>query len=174
MVEQEKRALILKIARSKIGIKENPPNSNCVLFNTLFYGKEVRDGIALNGKPDKNAAYPWCATSVSEIFQEAKLPLGKIGWMRGFAGCPYAIENISKWGKEVSYSEAQPGDIVFYSWKSNGVWNHVGILELKNIKDFLALEGNTAVGNDSNGGEFMERDRNIFKGLKFVRPNIYN
>lgn len=174
MNEQEKRNLILKIAQTKVGIKENPPNSNKVIFNTLFYGKEVQDGIGLDGKPNKNAAYPWCATSVSEIFQEAKLPLGKIGWNRGYAGCPYAIEHLSSWGKEVSYKDSLPGDIIFFSWKSNGVWNHTGILKSKGDINFITLEGNTAVGNDSNGGEYMERQRNIFAGLKFVRPNVYN
>lgn len=168
MNEQEKRSLILKIAQTKVGIKENPPNSNNVIFNTIFYGREVHDG----DKP--GAAYPWCATSISEIFQEAKLPLGKIGWNRGYAGCPYAIEHLSSWGKEVSYKDAQPGDVIFYSWKSNGIWNHTGILKSKGDANFIALEGNTAFGNDSNGGEYMERQRKIFAGLKFVRPNVYN
>ncbi|MBA2648072.1 MAG: CHAP domain-containing protein, partial [Legionella sp.] len=167
MNEQEKRLKVLEIAAYYVGTKESPPNSNNVLFNTRFYGHEVRDGIALNGKPDKNAAYPWCGTSVSEIFQEAKLPLGRIGWMRGFAGCPYALENMHKWGVEVKFEHAQPGDVVFYDWQCDGKWDHVGVLKSKYIvtKDIHVYEGNTArpkskdpkVMHSSNsiGGEFM-------------------
>lgn len=167
--EQEKRDLILKIAKSKVGIKENPPNSNNVIFNTLFYGREVHDGDKLG------ATYPWCGTSVSEVFQEALLPLGTIDYRRGYAGCPYALQHLDKWGKEVSFEDAQPGDIIFYDWNLDKKFDHTGILECKNVlaKAFKAYEGNTAVGNDSNGGEFMYRPRTFFAGVKFVRPNIY-
>lgn len=177
MTEKEKRSLVLKIAESYIGVKESPPNSNNVIFNTRFYGHPVQDGIALNGKPDKNAFYPWCATSMSEIFQEAKLALGKIGWTRGFAGCPYALLHLKEWGVEVSFEEAKPADLVFYDFDINGKFDHVGLLKSKDLigKLFRALEGNTsATGSQSNGGEFMDKQRKYFGGVKFVRPNVYN
>lgn len=186
--EAEKRALILSIAAAYVGVVESPANSNKVIFNTRFYGKEVRNGIGLDGKPNKNAAYPWCGTSVSEIFQEAQLPLGRIGWMRGFAGCPYALENLHKWGKEVTFAEAKPGDVVFYDWQGDGKWDHVGILKTKfdATKDLHVYEGNTARPKskdpkemhsaNSNGGEFMLRDdrRYVVGRVRIVRPNIYN
>ncbi len=170
MTENQKRELIVKIAISKVGISENPPNSNKVIFNTLFYGKEVFDG----DKP--GAKYPWCGAFVSEIFQEAKLPLGKIGWTRGFAGCPYAIANVKDWGKEVNFEDTLPGDVVFYDWNLDGKWDHTGILKSKIVmrKTFNAIEGNTAIGNNSNGGSVMDRPRTYFSGVKFIRPNIYN
>lgn len=177
MEAQEKRQIILAIAKSKVGIKESPAGSNNVIFNTLFYGREVRDG----DKP--GAAYPWCGTSLSEIFQEAKLPLGTIDYRRGFAGCIYAVKCLSdptlkhkKWGTIVSFEDAQPGDIIFYDWNQDKKWDHTGILHNKDLhaKTFFAYEGNTAIGNDSNGGEFMDRPRKVFGGLIFVRPNVYN
>lgn len=170
MTETQKRDLVLKVALSKVGIIENPPNSNKVIFNTLFYGKEVFDGDKLGAK------YPWCGTFVSEVFQEAKLPLGKIGWNRGFAGCPYAIANLKGWGAEVLFEDANPGDIVFYDWNLDGKWDHTGILKSKIVlkKSFCAIEGNTSSKDNSNGGSVMDRQRTYFSGLKFIRPNVYN
>jgi peptidoglycan hydrolase-like protein with peptidoglycan-binding domain len=53
---------ILAIARAQIGIKESPPNSNKVKYNTKYYGREV-----------SGAAYPWCAVFLWWLFQEANL-----------------------------------------------------------------------------------------------------
>lgn len=164
-MEQEKLDKILELCKSYIGLKENPPNSNNVIFNTRFYGKEV-----------SGPKYAWCGTSASEIYQEALCPLGVIDYMRGFASVPYAINNIAKWGKFVSAKEANPGYIVFYKFKNaKGVyeWAHTGILGTYIVNNiFDAFEGNTAVGNDSNGGEFMDRNRKYSPELVLIaRPN---
>lgn len=170
MEEKEKRALVLKIAQSKVGIKENPPGSNNVIFNTLFYGRPVHDG----DKP--GASYAWCFTAVSEIFQEAKLPLPGIQYRRGFAGVPFAMQHLKQWATEVSFENAQPGDLIIYDWNQDNRPDHIGFLKTKDLKlkTIQALEGNTAIGNDSNGGEFMDRPRKVFGGMRFVRPNVYN
>jgi len=170
VTEQEKLSKILDICKTYIGLKENPPNSNNVIFNTRFYGHEVNDLI------DKTKTHPWCGTSVSEIYQEALCPLGVIDYRRGFAGVPYAINNISKWGKFVSAKDAKPGYIVFYKFKNaKGVyeWAHTGILGSYIVENkFDAFEGNTGVGNDSNGGEFMDRYRTYSPDLVLIaRPN---
>lgn len=166
MTEKEKRALIIKISEASIGIKESPPNSNNVIFNTRFYGKEV-----------SGSAYPWCATFVSEVFQEAKLFLGIIGYSRGFAGTQYALANIGKWGKIVPKEEAQPGDIVFFDWNVDKKPDHVGIVKEINLTankiNFVTIEGNTSLGNNSDGGEVMKRQRQ-FSHSTFVKPNVYN
>lgn len=185
MTEKQKRELILTICDKYVGVTESPANSNNVIFNTRFYGREVRDG----DKP--GAKYPWCGTSVSEIFQEANLPLGVIDYRRGFAGCPYAISALKdpkkSWGEEVSFEDAQPGDIVFFDWDGNAVWDHVGILYSKSIPTcrLWVYEGNTSIPKstdpkemhkaNSNGGAYMLRDdRKFIKNrVKFVRPNIY-
>ena len=49
---------ILEIARLQLGIKENPPNSNRVKFNTAYYGQEV-----------SGRAYPWCCAFVWWVFR---------------------------------------------------------------------------------------------------------
>ena len=54
------------------------------------------------------------------------------------------------------------GDIVIFNWDQAGVPEHIGIVEeyLGNGR-FRSVEGNTAVGNDSNGGQVMRRERNV-------------
>lgn len=165
MIEQEKLAVVLSICKKHLGVKESPANSNNVIFNTLFYGHEVT-----------GPKYPWCGTFDSEVYQEAKIPLGNIGYMRGFASVPYAIDNLAKWGKQVTAEEALPGYIVMYKFtdeKGNLVWAHTGILQTKVINNsFGAYEGNTAVGNDSNGGEVMLRTRKYSENnVMIIRPN---
>jgi hypothetical protein len=58
-------------------------------------------------------------------------------------------------------TEPLPGDIAIYNW-DGGAPDHIGIVEeyLGNGQ-FHAIEGNTAVGNDSNGGQVMRRVRSI-------------
>ena len=113
--------------------------------------------------------YPWCGAFVSWCFDKAGFPLGNIGMTKGFVGCPYAIGKIAKWGIQVTIPQA--GDVVFFDWEGDGKFDHTGIF----IKDlgkglFQSIEGNTAVGNDSNGGEVLIRERK-YKNAIFVRPN---
>ena len=53
-----KASTILKKAKSYIGTKENPANSNNVKFNTDYYGHSV-----------KGSSYPWCCAFVWDIFR---------------------------------------------------------------------------------------------------------
>ena len=80
------------------------------------------------------------------------------------------MANISKWGRKVSEPEA--GDVVFYDWNNDGRYDHTGLFIqwLNKGQKFQAVEGNTSIGNDSNGGKVMVRERSA-KGVIFVRPN---
>ena len=49
---------ILDTARAQLGIREEPPNSNRVKFNTAYYGREV-----------SGSAYPWCCAFVWWVFR---------------------------------------------------------------------------------------------------------
>ena len=64
----------------------------------------------------------------------------------------------------------QPGDIVIYDWGRDGVPDHCGIIETVGGSSVVAIEGNTAVGNDSNGGEVMRRTRTMSQIIGAVRP----
>lgn len=192
MTEQQKRDAVIVICAKYVELfakgihAENPAGSNNVIFNTRFYGTPVRNGFNLKGEPDKTKTWAWCGTSVSEIYQEAKLPLGVIDYRRGFAGCPFAVRNIDKWGVEVSFMDAKPGDVVFIDFDGNGSWDHTGILKEKDISTFMMkiYEGNTSYTAskdpieikraNANGGNYLLRpDRKYIQSkYKFVRPNV--
>ena len=62
-------------------------------------------------------------------------------------------------GMWVGRSTPAPGDIAIYNW-DGGVADHIGIVEADlGGGTFNAIEGNTSVGNDSNGGIVMRRLR---------------
>src|SRR5436190_20620104 len=93
---------IIEVALREVGTKEEPKNSNCVKYNTWLYGKEVR-----------GEKYKWCGSFVSWVYFTAGFALGIIDYFKGFAGCPFAVEHVEKWGRIISPSEVQPGDVVF-------------------------------------------------------------
>lgn len=154
---------VIQIARQEIGTKEVPANSNTVKYNTWIYGKEVAD--------TKESKFPWCAAFVSWCFDQAGLSLGRIDVLKGFVGCNYAVNNVAKWGKIVTVP--QEGDVCFFDWQGDGRFDHTGLFVIDLGKgSFETIEGNTAIGNDSNGGEVMVRDRK-YKNTIFIRPNVY-
>lgn len=139
---------IVEIAIAEIGTVEIPPNSNKTKYGKWF----GFDGVA------------WCAMFVSWCYFQAGKPLPKIGYSKGFAGCQTGHAYFKKmgWITETPVS----GDIVLYDWNGDGRYDHTGIFEawITNIS-FTAIEGNTAVGNDSNGGKVMRRERNKSKAI---------
>lgn len=147
--------LALCEALKHLGVKEHPAGSNRTPF-----------GPAL-GMPD--GVY-WCAEFTSFCtFVGAKYVLAGAGSKPPCHGAgAYAkgntyVPTIEAWmrtnGMWVGRSQPQPGFVAIYNW-DGGVPDHIGIVEkyLGGGK-FTAIEGNTSVGNDSNGGEVMRRTR---------------
>jgi hypothetical protein len=65
-----------------------------------------------------------------------------------------------------------PGDLVVYDWGGDTIYDHIGIFErwTSGSNQFDALEGNTSVDNNSNGGAVMRRSRSRSgQGTVFVR-----
>jgi hypothetical protein len=152
---------IIRVALAEVGTKEKPSGSNTVKYNTWFYGKEV-----------KGPSYAWCGAFASWVFDTAGLPLGVIDYTRGYAGTNYAVNNVHKWGKVVSRDDVKPGDLAFFDFDGNKRWDHTGIFKQDLGNDiFECIEGNTAIGNDSNGGEVMVRQRRYSVAI-FIRPNV--
>lgn len=144
---------LLEIARSQENYCEEPAGSNKTKYSEWF---------GLNGKA-------WCGIFVSWCFAQAGIPLGIIDYLKGFAGCPYAVRNVKKWGRLVTVPA--PGDVVFFDWNGDGTFDHTGIFEKDLGKGlFQSIEGNTAFGNDSNGGKVMVRADRKYKHAIFVRP----
>jgi peptidoglycan hydrolase-like protein with peptidoglycan-binding domain len=111
---------------------------------------------------------PWCAMFLSYCLYNSGLPL-KITTDKGFAYCPYGrtwFMNKGWW-----YTTPQIGDLVFYDREGDGVADHVGIVEKINADgSIMTIEGNTGMGNDSNGGQVMRRKRSDAI-MGYGRPN---
>lgn len=144
---------LLDIARSELGTKESPAGSNHVRYNTWYYGREV-----------SGAHYPWCVTFVQWVFSQVKAPLPA-----RTASCT-ALMNAAKAAGCWVTGGYRPGDVVIYDWGGDKVPDHCGIVESTGVDKINAIEGNTAVGNDSDGGEVMRRTRPLRTILGAVRP----
>ncbi len=137
-------------ARRWIGTTEQPPGTNQTRFGVWF---------GLNG-------VPWCNIFVSYCFSVGA------GYTicRGFQGagvtakgCAY-VPTTEAWlratGSWLGRVDPEPGDIAVYNW-DGGPPDHIGIVERGGDGSFTAIEGNTAVGADSDGGEVMRRERTL-------------
>jgi len=136
---------IVEIASKEVGVSESPKNTNKNKYGKWF----GLDGV------------PWCGEFVSWVYFMAGFPLPKIGFSKGFAGCQTAVAYFKKNNKITNDPVA--GDIVFFDWNLDGRYDHTGIFVkwIEKNKTFLTIEGNTAIGNDSNGGEVMARTRSV-------------
>ncbi len=138
---------VLEKAQECIGMKESPSNSNNILFNTVYYGK------AVNG-----SAYPWCCVFLYWVFLNANA--GHLF----YDGKKTALcATLGNWFKSRSqfFSTPKVGDVVFFKTSRTKNWtNHVGIVEAINSDNTITtIEGNTAIGNEDNGGAVMRRTR---------------
>lgn len=151
---------LLEIARGELGVKESPASSNRVKYNTWYYGREVRDTA--------RAKYPWCMVFVQWVFHQA----GASALLPNrTASCSNLMTNAKKKGCWVT-GTYQPGDLAIFDWQGDGKADHVGIVE-KALGGgvYQTIEGNTSVGNDSNGGQVMRRQRKRSQILGAVRPD---
>jgi hypothetical protein len=152
------RQRVVRVAVAEVGVKEHPADSN--------RGKRVDEYTATTGTPGQ----PWCAAFVTWVWLQCGVRLE--GYNTAY--CPSWVQTAraGRCGLSVvSRSEAMPGDMALYDWGKDDTSDHIGILTTRVDADwaFKACEGNTAVGNDSNGGAVMIRDRNASSVLVFVR-----
>lgn len=146
-------AQLLNIARAELGTKESPAGSNRVKYNTAYYGREV-----------SGPSYPWCVVFAWWCCDQAgvELPIRT-------ASCSALKAAAQSAGMWVT-GNYRPGDIVIYDWGKDGKPDHCGIIETVGGSSVVAIEGNTAIGNDSNGGEVMRRTRTLTQMIGAVRP----
>ena len=144
---------LVEAAKAEAGVKEAPPGSNNVKYNTAYYGREV------NGRQ-----FSWCLVFIWWLFRSLGAEELFYGG-RKTASCTTFYNWYEKRGMVV-HDNYRPGDIVFYDWDHSGDCDHVGILAERKGMNCRVVEGNTAMGNDSNGGEVMLRERitSQFKG----------
>jgi hypothetical protein len=158
------RMAALKRARGQLGVKESPPASN-----RQKYGEWYK----MNG-------VPWCAIFVTWSYELGATDVRKEApsFVRGtrYSYCPYVVADAraGKYGLRTT-DDPIPGDLVVYDWEGpggGGVYDHIGIFEnwITGAATFEAIEGNTSLSNNSNGGEVMRRTRNASQqGTVFVR-----
>ena len=151
---------VIEVAMSFVGTKESPRNSNNVIFNTHFYGREV-----------SGSEYPWCAAFVWDVFRLAGAAADYCGGGKS-ASCEWVL-NFARVNKcFVEKTELRRGDVVLYKMATNNrAANHIGIVTQASSSRVTAIEGNTAVGNDSDGGEVMVRERTLTNVVGGYRPS---
>ena len=135
---------ILSIARAQIGIKEDPPSSNDVKFNTAYYDREV-----------SGPGYAWCAVFVWWCFREAGASQLYYGGKKT-AYCP-TLEAFHK--AQAVTGGYQPGDVIFFNFNGKKNAQHVGICESWDGEKITTIDGNTGTGNEANGGAVLRRRR---------------
>ena len=138
---------VINIAKKYVGVCEDPPNSNKVVFNTKFYGREV-----------SGANYPWCCAFIWCIFNEAGINIKRT------ASCMMLGDWFKQEGK-YHKDNPQVGDIVFFKFSGSSRWtNHVGLVIEVNGNTLTTIEGNTSSdnkGSQNNGGMVAIRIRKI-------------
>lgn len=140
---------ILAVARGELGYKESPAGSNRTKYGAWF---------GLNGQP-------WCMMYIQWVFSQAGVPLPV-----KTASCGAFMRAAQAHGRWVT-SNYQPGDIVIYDFQGGGATDHCGIVVTALTTGVRAIEGNTAIGDDSDGGEVMERTRPEKYIVGAYRPN---
>lgn len=130
-------------ARRHLGYRESPPGSNRTTFGRWF----GLDGV------------PWCAIFVSYCYEVgAGIVLGEgRSFRHGFASVPALQDWLRETGQWLE-AGPRPGDLAVFDW-DGGLPDHVGLVERVEGLELVTIEGNTAVGNDSDGGCVMRRHR---------------
>ena len=141
---------VLELARGEVGYCESPAGSNKTKYGIWF---------GLNGQP-------WCMMFLQWLFHQADaaalLPVKT-------ASCGTMMRAAQAAGLWVT-GGYRPGDLVIYDFPGGAATDHCGIVETAEAETLTAIEGNTAEGNDANGGMVMRRSRSLRLVAGAVRP----
>lgn len=154
---------ILTLAKYEADQRVVETGLNNVKYNTAYYGHEV------NG-----SAYAWCCVFIWWLFREC----GLMNYFNGgskTASCTTLMNYYRSHGKIINdVHDAQPGDLVFFSWSTPvnpNKANHVGIFteyhSLTNTID--TIEGNTSKLLFPDEGVY-QRNRRVGTIIAIARP----
>lgn len=154
---------IITLAKTQIGVKEKPAGTNKVKYNSEYYGQEVYDGLW-------GTTFAWCCVFIWWLCKHAGAGEMYYGGKKT-ASCTVLMNYYKREGK---FSKTpRVGSFAFYNWGKGSTAKHIGLVTKINADgSFVAIEGNTAIGNDSNGGEVMERTRYMSQTLGFAYPYV--
>src|SRR5262249_9815977 len=153
---QRQRALSAAI--KYLGVKESPANSNLTKFGA-WYGMDGQ---------------PWCAMFCSYVYEVDVGGSPSFAKGQNYSYCPYVVSDARNGRNGLSVTSSPiPGDLVVYDWQFDGTYDHVGFFEAWQAgsgSTFTAIEGNTSLTDNSNGGEVMRRTRRVpDQATTFVR-----
>lgn len=145
---------VIKYAKSQVGTKEKPAGSNKTKYGRAY---------GLNGQP-------WCAIFVWYCYYMCKSTELYYGGKKT-AYVPALADYYIKEKRMVKKSKGRLGDIVFFDFDRNGNSDHVGFI-YNNLGNgwYITIEGNTGVGNNTNGGMVMYRKRHKSNIRWIARP----
>lgn len=136
---------IVSVALSQYGVRESPPGSNNVLYNTWYYGAPVH-----------GTSYPWCATFVSWCANQCGYIDAGIFPRTASSG---TLQNAARlgyggiWYPRSSGYVPVAGDIVTYRDHQ-----HTGIVVSSDGSSVMTIEGNTSSdGSFSSDGGCVAR-----------------
>jgi cell wall-associated NlpC family hydrolase len=136
-------------ALRQLGVRERPPGSNRTPFGRWF----GVDGV------------PWCAIFVSWCYARGAGITLCHGW-QGAGVYPHGVAyvpTLDAWLRATGrvVAKPEPGDIAIFDW-DGGAPDHAGLVERALGHGRVAtVEGNTGVGNDSDGGAVLRRERSV-------------
>lgn len=143
---------VLEIAQAQIGYTESPAGSNRTKYGKWF---------GLDGQP-------WCMMFIMWLFHAA----GGYEMPPAHTGSCSALKRAAEAEGSWVTGDYQPGDVVIYDFPNTKYkTDHCGLVWTVADNGVLAIEGNTSVDNDSNGGEVMARIRHHSVILGAWRPD---
>lgn len=139
----------MEIAKKQIGTKEFPPDSNNVIYNTDYYGREV-----------SGDSYRWCMAFLWWCFKEA-------GLSDAFGTKTASCTKFRDMHKDrIVKNKFKYGDIILYNFSSKSkldpltaTCTHCGFYFTSTPTTVTTIEGNTSYDSDDNGGAVMKRIR---------------
>lgn len=158
---------VLYCARDWIGYSRWTDPEEGTVFGRWFAEKTGEPYFGASG-------VPYCAMFTSYCLDWA----GVLCAGMPSAYCPDIVSAGEDAGATVSCEDAEAGDIVLFDWGSDGLADHVGIVEENHPGDgyMTTIEGNTSAGSagsQSNGGAVARRQRGYGSVCCVVRPD-YN
>lgn len=127
---------LIDLAVTQIGVSEQPPGSNNVIYNTYYYGGAVQ-----------GQNFPWCCAFIWWLFQKTGLSSLFCGGQKT-AYCPFVVNYAKQHGQWVT-SGYKPGDLFLYDWNGDGTADHIGL-----CAEWFGYYGTTIEGN---AGEKVSR-----------------
>lgn len=156
-------------AKKFVGVKERPAGSNRGPLVTIDH---ITGGIDVwCRRANGLVGYPWCAAFVCAMF-------GDIGYPISYPKRA-SVGFLMAWAAEQGFEVARPlrGDLICYHFDSDNWLDHIGFVDRvlavrwrgKAFAGYIrTVEGNTASGNDANGGQVQIRYRWVSR-CRFIR-----